>query len=105
VTLPVAAVLICFTVIGIPIGILTIILGAIGLYLAKIVISQIIGRALFRAPEGPPHHAMTLIAGLVIVVVVINLPLVGGIANFILTLVGFGVIVTLVFARFTRAPA
>jgi anti-sigma factor RsiW len=104
VTLPVAALLVCITIIGIPIGILTFVLGAIGLYLSKIVISQIIGRALFRAPQGPPHHAMTLITGLVIVIVVINVPLIGGIANFILTLVGFGIIVSLLFARFNRTP-
>jgi anti-sigma factor RsiW/cytoskeletal protein CcmA (bactofilin family) len=105
VTLPVAAVLVCITVIGIPIGILTFVLGAIGLYLSKIVISQIIGRALFRGPQGPPHHAMTLIMGLVLVILVINLPAIGGIANFILTLVGFGIIVSLLFARLNRAPA
>jgi anti-sigma factor RsiW/cytoskeletal protein CcmA (bactofilin family) len=105
VTLPVAAVLVCITIVGIPIGILTFVLGAIGLYLSKIVISQIIGRALFRGPQGPPHHAMTLITGLAIVILVINLPAIGGIANFILTLVGFGIIVSLLFARFNREPA
>jgi hypothetical protein len=104
VTLPVAAVLLCLTVVGIPLGLVTFVLGAIGLYLSKIVIAQIIGRAAFRAPV-PPHHAATLIAGLVIVVVVINLPFVGGIANFVLTLVGFGIIVSLLLARFNRAPA
>jgi cytoskeletal protein CcmA (bactofilin family) len=105
VTLPVAALLLCVTIVGIPIGILTFVLGAIGLFLSKIVISQIIGRAVFRAPHGPPHFAATLITGLVIVIVAINLPFVGGIANFVLTLVGFGVIVTLLLARFSRAPA
>ena len=105
VTLPVAAVLACITIIGIPIGVLTFVLGAIGLYLSKIVISQIIGRAAFRSPQAPPHHAATLVVGLVIVIVVINLPFIGGIANFVLTLVGFGIIVSLVLARFNRAPA
>jgi hypothetical protein len=104
VTLPVAALLLCITIVGIPIGILTFVLGAIGLYLSKIVIAQIIGRAVFRAPEAPPHFAATLITGLVIVIVAINLPFVGGIANFVLTLVGFGIIVSLLLARFNRAP-
>jgi hypothetical protein len=105
VTLPVAAILLCVTIVGIPLGILTFVLGAIGLFLAKIVISQIIGRAAFRAPQGPPHYAATLITGLVIVIVAINLPFIGGIANFVLTLVGFGVIVSLLLARINRDAA
>jgi anti-sigma factor RsiW len=105
VTLPVAALLLCVTIVGAPIGILTFVLGAIGLYLSKIVLSQIIGRAVLRAPQGPPHYAATLITGLVIVVVAINLPFIGGIANFVLTLVGFGIIVSLLLARFNRAQA
>ena len=60
---------------------------------------------MFRAPQGPPHYAATLITGLVIVVVAINLPLIGGLANFVLTLVGFGVIVSLLLARINRGAA
>jgi anti-sigma factor RsiW len=102
VTLPVAALLVCLTIVGLPLGMLAFLLGFIGLYLAKIVIAQIIGRAVFRAPENPPHYAATLATGLIIVIVAINLPLIGGLANFVLTLVGFGVIVTLLMARFDR---
>lgn len=105
VTLPVAGLLLCITIIGIPLGVLTFVLGAIGLYFSKIVISQIVGRAVFRASVTPPHHAVTLLAGLAIVIVAINLPAVGGIANFVLTLVGFGIIVSLILALFNRAPA
>jgi hypothetical protein len=105
VTLPVVAVLLCLTVLGIPLGLLTFVLGAIGLYLSKIVIAYVVGRAVFRAPGTPPHHAVILITGLAIVVVTINLPIVGGIANFVLTLVGFGIIVSLLLARFNRQPA
>ena len=60
---------------------------------------------MFRAPQGPPHYAATLIAGLVIVIVAINLPFIGGLANFVLTLVGFGMIVSLLLARFNRGAA
>ena len=60
---------------------------------------------MLRAPSGPPHYAATLIVGLVIVIVAINLPWIGGIANFVLTLVGFGVIVSLLLARFNRDAA
>jgi hypothetical protein len=99
VTLPVAALLVCFTVIGIPLGVLTFIVGAIGLYFSKAVIAQIIGRGLLRDRMPPPHYALTLFVGLALVIVAINLPWIGGLANLALTLVGFGVIVSLVIAR------
>jgi len=102
VTLPVAAVIVCFTFVGIPLGVLTFVLGAIGLYFSKAVIAQIIGRGVLRNRPTPPHFAATLGVGLVIVIVAINLPWIGGFANLILTLVGFGVIVSLIFARLNR---
>jgi hypothetical protein len=106
VTLPVAALIFCVTVVGIPLGLLTFLVGAIGLYFSKAVVAQIIGRAVLRNPEAPPHYAATLLVGLVIVIVAINLPWIGGFANVVLTLVGFGVIVTLVMARLSpSSPA
>jgi cytoskeletal protein CcmA (bactofilin family) len=105
VTLPVAAFIVCLTVVGIPLGLLTFLVGAIGLYFAKAVIAQIIGRAVLRDRATPPHFAMTLLVGLAIVIVAINLPWVGGIANLVMTLVGFGIIVSLVLARLNRGTA
>jgi cytoskeletal protein CcmA (bactofilin family) len=105
VTLPVAALIVCFTIVGIPIGILTFLLGAIALYFSKAVVAQIIGRALFRSPNGPPHYAATLAAGLAIVIVAINLPWIGGFANLVLTLIGLGLIVTLLLGHFNRSAA
>jgi cytoskeletal protein CcmA (bactofilin family) len=105
VTLPIAALIVCFTIVGIPIAILTFLLGAIGLYFSKTIVAQIIGRALFRSPNGPPHYAATLAAGLAIVIVVINLPWIGGFANLVLTLVGLGLIVTVLFGHFNRGAA
>jgi hypothetical protein len=102
VTMPVAALIFCLTVVGIPLGILTFVIGAIGLYFSKAVVAQIIGRAVLRNRTVPTHYAVTLLVGLAIVIVAINLPWIGGLANAVLTLVGFGVIVSLVFARLNR---
>ena len=102
VTLPVAALIVCVTIVGIPLGVLTFLLGAIGLYFSKAVIAQIIGRGVLRNRPTPPHYAATLFVGLVIVIVAINLPWIGGFANLLLTLTGFGVIVSLIFARLNR---
>jgi hypothetical protein len=38
----------------------------------------------------------TLLAGLVAIILVINIPAIGGIFNFILTIIGFGLIVQVV---------
>jgi cytoskeletal protein CcmA (bactofilin family)/anti-sigma factor RsiW len=105
VTLPVAALIVCFTIVGIPLAVLTFIVGAIALYFSKAVIAQIIGRGVLRDRMPPPHYALTLFVGLVIVILGVNLPWIGGLANLVLTLVGFGVIVTLVLARLNRSPA
>jgi anti-sigma factor RsiW len=105
VTLPVAAILLCFTVIGIPLGLLTFVLGAIGLFFSKVVMAHIVGRAAFRTRPAPPNFAASLIVGLAIIIVAINLPWLGGIANFVLTLVGFGIIVSLLLARFGNNTA
>ena len=66
------------------------------------VIAQIIGRGVLRNRATPPHFAATLHVGLVIVIVAINLPWIGGLANLVLTLVGFGVIVSLILASLNR---
>jgi anti-sigma factor RsiW len=105
VTLPVAGVIFCVTIIGIPLGVLTFLVGAIGLYFSKAVVAQIIGRAVLRNREAPAHFAATLFVGLAIVIVAINLPLIGGFANLVLTVTGFGVIVSLIIARLNSSPA
>ncbi len=53
VTLPVAAVMFCVTIVGIPLGVLTFLVGAIGLYFSKAVIAQIIGRGVLRNRATP----------------------------------------------------
>jgi cytoskeletal protein CcmA (bactofilin family) len=105
VALPIAAFIVCVTIVGLPLGVLTFVVGAIGLYFAKTVLALVIGRSLFRDPAHPPHEAVALLAGLAIVIVAINVPLIGGLANFLLTIVGFGIIVTMVLARFNRGAA
>ena len=77
VMLPIAALVACITIFGIPIGIAGFIVWLLGLYFAKIVAAQLIGRALFKSPLGYPHYAATLVSGLVIVIISINLPWIG----------------------------
>lgn len=102
VTLPVFAVIACITIVGIPLGIIGVIAWILGLYFAKIVAAVFIGRTLFASPSGLPHHAAFLLAGLVVVLIAVNLPYVGGLLNIALTLTGLGMITTHFLRRWTR---
>jgi anti-sigma factor RsiW len=102
IVLPVVAVLACVTIVGLPLGILIFLVGAAGLYFATPIVAQIVGRMVFTGPEGAPHYAATLAAGLVIVTVATSLPLVGGLASFVVAVVGFGLIVSLLIAHVSR---
>jgi hypothetical protein len=98
VTMPVAAIIACVTVVGIPIGIIVAVAWLLGLYFAKIVVAQLIGRQLFQTRDGAlPGFAATLFAGLVIVLIAVNLPWIGWLAGLVLTLVGLGLLVAYAF--------
>ena len=101
VMLPIACVLIGITIIGIPLGIVGFVLWLLGLYLAKIVVAFLIGRRLFAGQGGPPpHNAALLISGLVVILIAVNIPFVGGIVNILLTIVGLGLLVSSIFGRY-----
>jgi cytoskeletal protein CcmA (bactofilin family) len=100
---PVAAVLIALTLIGLPIGLALIALWILGLYLAKIVMAVFLGRALLSDSSTP--LALALLLGLVLIIVVINLPYIGGLVNFLLTLIGLGTILLVLYQRRTVRAA
>jgi cytoskeletal protein CcmA (bactofilin family) len=105
VVLPVLAVIACITIIGLPVGIVAFLAWLAGLYLAKIVFANVLGSLLFRSPAGLPHYAATLLAGLVVVMIAINLPFVGWLFNIVLTLIGLGMIVEPIWNRTARRGA
>ena len=89
------SVIVCFTIIGIPLGVTGILLWILGLYFAKIVVALLIGRRLFAGQTGQvPHHAALLVAGLVLILIAMNIPYVGGLVNFLLTILGLGLLVS-----------
>jgi hypothetical protein len=95
---PVAAIILAITLIGIPIALLVTVLWLLGLYLAKIIVAKCIGSAIFGARDnGLSSTLLPLLIGLVIVIIAVNLPYIGGILNFILMLIGFGALVMTVY--------
>lgn len=87
---PVAALIACVTVVLAPVGIIGFVVGAIALYLAKIPVAQLVGLLLFKST---PHYAASLLAGLVFVIVAVNLPFVGWLLGPVITCVGLGMLV------------
>ncbi len=93
VTTPIAAILAAITLIGLPLGLATLAVWGLGLYLAKIVVAVFLGRTLLREDvQTGSSLAVVLFLGLVIVDVAVNLPYVGAVINVLLTLIGLGML-------------
>jgi hypothetical protein len=95
VAMPVAAVILLITLIGIPLALFGFAAWLLGLYLAKILVANFVGRTLLST-EGDQLSsvALSLFVGLALVFVAINLPYVGGLIQFLLVLIGFGGLLT-----------
>jgi cytoskeletal protein CcmA (bactofilin family) len=94
VSVPIIAVLVAITLIGLPFTFLALVAWLLGIYLATIVVGASIGQMLVSNSDSMP---LTLLAGLATVMVVVNLPVIGGIIGFIFTIIGLGMLVQLVF--------
>lgn len=90
---PIIAVLIAITVVGIPLAVVALMLWAVGIYLAKVVVAHIIGARLVDAMGTPRHYSVALATGLLAVIAVVNVPFIGGLLNFVLTVCGLGLLV------------
>jgi len=89
VSVPIVAVLAAFTLVGLPLSLIAIAAWMVMVYLAKVVVGLVVGRMLLNESAS---FAVTLLAGLAIVIVAVNLPYLGGIINFVLTIVGLGLL-------------
>lgn len=98
ISIPVIALILMVTVIGIPLGVLAIFGWLVLIYLAKIIVASQVGRLILRNTDRGNSLPLTLGTGLLVVILVINLPGVGGIFNIIMTLVGLGMMVRLTMA-------
>jgi cytoskeletal protein CcmA (bactofilin family) len=104
VAVPIIAVLVAVTIIGIPVAMLGLLLWLAGLYLAKVVLAHVIGARLVDMSGNPRHFAVALAIGLLLVMVAVNLPFIGGLLNFVLTICGLGLLVLFVWRTFRDEP-
>lgn len=96
VAIPAASVLLAITLIGLPIAVIAFALWLVCLYLAKIVVAKYIGGAIVSS-GGKRSAALALLAGLIIVILAVNLPYIGGVFNFLLSLIGLGTLVLTIY--------
>jgi len=93
IALPIAAVIAAITLIGLPLGLISLALWLIATYLAKIVVAGFVGRSLLaKGGDSRPASALILLAGLVPIFIAVNLPYIGALINFLLIILGLGVL-------------
>lgn len=100
VSIPIAAIIVACTVVGIPLALASVVLWLAGIYMAKIMVAEFVGRTLFKKSS-----ATSLLAGLALVIVAVNLPIVGTVISFVLYLLGVGAIVMTMYRMTSRTPA
>ncbi len=103
---PIAAILVCLTIVGIPLGLIALALWGIGLYLAQIPVGLLIGRLIigrFRGVERRGIMIAALALGLVILALLGLIPYLGFFIGLAVALFGLGAVV--VSERRRRAEA
>lgn len=87
---PIASVVAAATIIGLPLGIIAMVVYAIALYLSGIVVAARLGQTFLPPRKSSPVAALFL--GLLLLAVVTALPFIGGIISFIVLVLGLGII-------------
>ncbi len=93
VALPVFMLVSAATLVGLPFTVIGFFLLLLAVYFAKILLASFIGRLLPGPLKRMNNYPLTLLSGLVVILLVVNIPWVGGFINLALTLVGVGMIV------------
>ncbi|MCK5592900.1 polymer-forming cytoskeletal protein [Candidatus Bathyarchaeota archaeon] len=103
---PIAAIIVCLTIVGIPVGLIALALWGIAIYLAQIPVGLLIGRLIlgrFRAVEGKAIMVGALALGLLILKLLGLIPYVGFFIGLAIAIFGLGAGVALI--RMRRAGA
>jgi hypothetical protein len=92
---PIAAILACFTVIGIPLGLIALVLYAIAIYISQVFVSLFIGRWIigrFREADSKAIMVGALASGLVIITLLELIPFLGFWIGLAVALFGLGAV-------------
>ncbi|MGE3465040.1 MAG: hypothetical protein AB7I04_24310, partial [Pseudomonadales bacterium] len=100
---PILALVAVFTLVGAPLGIIAFLLYLMALYLAGILTANQIGRLLPGGSDG--GRMLPLLAGLGVVFVLVNLPVVGGVFRLVAVIVGLGLLLLWIRDRWQTRSA
>lgn len=94
--IPIAILLLIVTVIGIPVAIIALFAYAVLVYIAKIPVATFVGERIIRGlgKRGEPSLIWSMLLGLVILTVVLNIPYLHWPIYFVVLFTGFGAIIT-----------
>jgi len=106
IVVPVAAVVLCVTLIGLPMAIGSVFLYVTGLYLAKIFVAAYLGREIMGGKNGNGLPTLLgLLVGLVILQAVFFVPYAGGLLKFAVLCLGLGAVILQVRRQTLTAAA
>ncbi len=99
-----ATIVLCVTLVGLPLGLASLAVFVFALYTGPIVLAGAIGRKLLGAPAGlNARYALGLVAGLVLLTIALQMPFVGVLTRLIATPLGVGMAYTALRARWATA--
>ena len=88
------------------IPVITFMVWLLAVYVSKVFVALLLGRALLRAPAGQPaQFALPLLVGLVLVIVGFNLPYLGKVLHFLVWLLGLGILTLQAYRHYWSRPA
>jgi anti-sigma factor RsiW len=105
VCVPLTAILLCITLVGIPIGIAVLLLWLICLYATQVFVGAAIGRILLGHGEGFGPVLGRMALGLLILRVVWMVPILGGWVHFLVVIWGLGAVTLASWKRLRQRPA
>ena len=75
------------------------------IYFAKILLALLVGGLILGATEKRDSMPLALLAGLTAISVMVNMPFIGGILNFVLTIIGIGLLLHVVLTHLSNLNA
>ena len=96
VCIPIAIVFLIVTILGIPIAILSLFAYAVLIYIAKIPVATALGEKIIKAfgKQGEPSLIPSMLLGLIILTILLNIPYLEWLIYFVVLFTGFGAILT-----------
>jgi cytoskeletal protein CcmA (bactofilin family) len=96
VCIPIAIIILIVTILGIPIAIISLFAYAVLLYIAKIPVATALGGMIIKAfgKQGEPSLIWSMLLGLIILTILLNIPYLEWLIYFVVLFTGFGAILT-----------